>query len=955
MKPSRLTRSAAFVAALATAAFAGKIVPDGRTVLYDSFDGATVGNAFGPITYEDGLPGLGKAAKLPLGAYLRYDILSWYTGNGPAHPGVEGTVEFWVKLNRDYGEVLQFNWYLTGTPPASGAVYLPYLTADHVYRHWAWPGAWLQPLDGHTIVKADEWTHIATSWGPAGTKIYINGVLDAWKAEGGGWSGVPYLLTNTYIYVNHWGASDLGLIDELHIAKVQLSDEEIAEHATIVFNQAPVANAGPDTVVAGGWPDGAEVMLDGTGSYDPDGDALHYHWSWDSGEATGPTPIVRLPCGTTTIFLVVDDGQLSSPPDFVSVTVLDSAHGHIVDLREEGRLSIALYNPFPVQQILDEAFLTYARAVLDAMRTCTTALLDLHDAELKSSSVAAMAVGWGFPNNFVLGLAIEDSTGTRRALTFEAQCTLPQPPHMGIHRVDFATTFDNGAHHQSAFLHFFAASPPDSSRPTIDVAWLSDTEVTFSISGSILETALMKIGSWLETGALKVADWTLRLARIVQDAIEDSEPPSVVFSPDRPSNWYNVDVKMTLWDASGLVAVLKVDTTLMVRLAPPAQALQPPLPTSEGEHRVSYCLADWKGLLRLLGVLKSPPTLESAIRTILDLILVSSGDGGSHSLPEEVFNTLMEIIQARAFTDHLVMGRKELNIDRTSPNISWTLSPGTVHVTVDDPNHRQNSGLDQVHYWVDGSCIMDENLQGEDTRLRDISVPTSFRLDVSAWDVAGNEARRSMDPYVLSLEPASSCEVQFAAAEHYLWFNNNGLKEVELQLNDARFRLVAHATRRDQEGDIYFVPEYGGASVDFSPYIGDRKQVHMLIHPFGPSGACGFFIFSDCNSVTAVRGGSSPSAMMPRAFSLEQCSPNPFQTRTVIRYQVPSATELRLRVFDLLGREVRQLVGGQQPAGYYFAHWDGRTSGGDMAASGTYLVRLDAPGYHQTRKVLLLR
>ncbi|MDZ7270299.1 MAG: T9SS type A sorting domain-containing protein [candidate division KSB1 bacterium] len=954
MKLWKLCGYAVFVAAVTSVAIAGKIVPDDRTVLYDSFEGTTVGNAFGPITYEKSLPGLGKAARLPLGSYLRYDVKSWYTGDGPAHPGVEGTVEFWVKLPRDYGEVLQFNWYLTTTPPASGAVYMPYITTDHVYRHAAWPGAWLQPLDGNTPIRANEWTHVATSWGPAGTKIYINGVLDAWRAEGAGWSGVPYLLTWTYVYVNHWGGDQLGLIDELHIAKAQLSDEEIAEHAHIVFNQAPVAHAGPERIVVGRWPDGAEVVLDGTASYDPDGDPLSYRWSWEGGEATGATPTLRLPCGTNIVSLAVHDGELLSEPDLATITVLDSSRGFITELQEDA-LSVRLYNPFPTVQLPDSAFLSYAWSLLETMQTHISEVLAAYETEIKTSSVQAMAVGWGFPDNFVLALGTEDSAGTRHVLTFDVQKTLPQPPGLGVYRVDFGATLASAQQCKAAFLHIFAATPPATSRPSIDIGWVSATDVMISFSGSPLEAVLLPIGTWLKAAALRAMDWARSVLGSLADIIFDGEAPAVVFNPSRTSDWYNVDVQMTISDASAVLGAVQVDDEFCFLGPTLSRGKWEKTVTSEGMHRVRWYLCDLKGILALLEVKNVGPTLENALGVLLDVIHVGSGDGLSISLPENVWKTLEAVIGGRALANHVAIGKRDVNIDRTCPNISWTLGAGTVSVTVDDPNRRQNSGLEEIHYWVDGTCLMDEHLGGIDTRSRDISVPTSFSLEVSAWDVAGNETRRSMDPYVLTLEPSSIYELRFLASEHYLWFTNNGLSSVELSLNDHQFRLIAHPTRRNQERDIFFVPECGGVALDFSSYIGDRREVVMVVRTNGPAGANGLLIFSDCKSLTAITNGSVSGPAAPRTYFLEPCHPNPFTHYTVVRYQLPQVSEVHLSIIDLLGREVRQLVAGNQPAGYYFVHWDGTTASGDPAASGVYLVRLETPQQRHTRKLLLAR
>jgi hypothetical protein len=86
----------------------------------------------------------------------------------------------------------------------------------------------------------------------------------------------------------------------------------------------PIADAGPDQTVEQAYYQGADVTLDGSGSSDPDGDAITYAWTWSGGSASGVSPTVSLPLGTTVITLVVNDGFLDSCPDTVSINVVDT-------------------------------------------------------------------------------------------------------------------------------------------------------------------------------------------------------------------------------------------------------------------------------------------------------------------------------------------------------------------------------------------------------------------------------------------------------------------------------------------------------------------------------------------------------------------------------------------------------------------------------------------------------
>lgn len=113
-----------------------------------------------------------------------------------------------------------------------------------------------------------------------------------------------------------------------------------------------------------------------------------------------------------------------------------------------------------------------------------------------------------------------------------------------------------------------------------------------------------------------------------------------------------------------------------------------------------------------------------------------------------------------------------------------------------------------------------------------------------------------------------------------------------------------------------------------------------------------FFIGRDTVQVIESRG-AVPSADMdaiPTEYALYQNYPNPFNATTTIRYDVKEAGFVSLRVFNLLGREVTVLVDKELPPGYYTTTWD--ASG---LPSGIYLCRMEASGFTQTRKVVLLK
>ncbi len=92
------------------------------------------------------------------------------------------------------------------------------------------------------------------------------------------------------------------------------------------------------------------------------------------------------------------------------------------------------------------------------------------------------------------------------------------------------------------------------------------------------------------------------------------------------------------------------------------------------------------------------------------------------------------------------------------------------------------------------------------------------------------------------------------------------------------------------------------------------------------------------------------SRELPAEFALEQNYPNPFNPTTMIRYQVPAVMDVRIAVFDMLGREVAVLVNERKSAGSHTVTFDGST-----LSSGVYLCRLTAGNHTLSRKMTLMK
>jgi len=100
----------------------------------------------------------------------------------------------------------------------------------------------------------------------------------------------------------------------------------------------------------------------------------------------------------------------------------------------------------------------------------------------------------------------------------------------------------------------------------------------------------------------------------------------------------------------------------------------------------------------------------------------------------------------------------------------------------------------------------------------------------------------------------------------------------------------------------------------------------------------------------AFSSADEPLEPLPTQFALSAPFPNPFNATTTLRFDLPRAAMVTLRIYDVLGRESAVLATGMKPAGSYTTIWNAAES-----PSGIYFARLETDGFAQTRKLLLVK
>jgi hypothetical protein len=89
---------------------------------------------------------------------------------------------------------------------------------------------------------------------------------------------------------------------------------------------------------------------------------------------------------------------------------------------------------------------------------------------------------------------------------------------------------------------------------------------------------------------------------------------------------------------------------------------------------------------------------------------------------------------------------------------------------------------------------------------------------------------------------------------------------------------------------------------------------------------------------------------IPKEFSLEQNYPNPFNPTTKIQYGIPEESKVVLKIYNVLGQQVAQIINDIQPAGYYSVDFDA-----SKLTSGIYLYKIEAKNFNSVKKMILVK
>jgi hypothetical protein len=107
--------------------------------------------------------------------------------------------------------------------------------------------------------------------------------------------------------------------------------------------------------------------------------------------------------------------------------------------------------------------------------------------------------------------------------------------------------------------------------------------------------------------------------------------------------------------------------------------------------------------------------------------------------------------------------------------------------------------------------------------------------------------------------------------------------------------------------------------------------------------------------ITTAVDEKAANTTVPQDFSLSQNYPNPFNPSTVISFQLPIASHVKLAIYNTTGQLVRTLIDGEKAAGRYQIEWDGKNELGAQVSSGVYFYTMQAGSYKATMKMIAMK
>lgn len=167
------------------------------------------------------------------------------------------------------------------------------------------------------------------------------------------------------------------------------------------------------------------------------------------------------------------------------------------------------------------------------------------------------------------------------------------------------------------------------------------------------------------------------------------------------------------------------------------------------------------------------------------------------------------------------------------------------------------------------------------------------------------------------------------------------------QVGDPFTGINAQWTKSEISLTDFCEPEFNDVRIRFH-FVSDSTQPYSMF---------GWFI--DDVAIYPYELETSVSHLkekyLPQKYMLFHNYPNPFNPETKIKYILPQRSKVILKIYNILGKEIRTLIDEVKPSGSFEALWDSKDDAGLKVTSGIYLYRIQAENFTSTRKMILMK
>ncbi|MCH7679489.1 PKD domain-containing protein, partial [candidate division KSB1 bacterium] len=456
-----------------------------------------------------------------------------------------------------------------------------------------------------------------------------------------------------------------------------------------------------------------------------------------------------------------------------------------------------------------------------------------------------------------------------------------------------------------------------------------------------------------------------------------------VYSLIRSTNtgyvFYQENTSSMQLDLSAMVgsqSAVAVDTKLLYSEIP-LGTLNPTLQTWNAPYASDWAIAigNFSGIPPIAVASATPLTGPAPLDVIFnsdnsldpDGTIVSFwwdfGDGNSSpdSNPTHTYVTEGTFKAVLSVTDnegHSTLDSVFITVDNTEPTIPTKLTATAVSADQIDlawDESADNIGVAGYNLYRDGVYLVSTtSLNYSDTGL---NASTQYCYTVSAVDAAGNESIQSQQACATTLE-SNTMHVENISID-YLATGPWNKYTPSVLIYDMTSQPVGNATVTGEwsgalSGTDSITTDSNGLAIFSQKKTKSANSVTFCVidvthnnFPWVPSENLETCVTAQQTSLS--KQNASAQALIPVRYRLFPNYPNPFNPETEIRFQLPEASHVVVRIYNALGQEIRTLADGQYEAGFQSISWDGKDNKGSLVSSGIYLYQLKAGVFSQIK------